>query len=118
MRISQQEWFTFPNGESGIRIPAGPGMRRKIRRLVAEHGVIVEAVSRRGRVIARGHPPSLWQPHDVCYMTWGGVGRPVPRRSSYNRPRSGARAVTCWKESESVLRRKRARAHLQLLDLA
>lgn len=86
--------ITCPDGSPGIHISAGPGMLRRIRRLVAEHGVTVEAISKRGKVVAWGNPkPDWWGDRStfrVATMTAGGVGRPWLRKGFVHRKNSGA----------------------------
>lgn len=97
MRIIGQQEHTFPNGDRGIWIAAGPGMLRRIRRLVAAHRCVVEAISKRGKVIASGIPGRPWHPKDSIGMTWGGLGRRLPKRASYDRKNSGARRSSSWR---------------------
>lgn len=98
--MEQVKEIVFPDGSRGLIIKPGRGVLRRLRKLAELHGCTIEAVSRRGKVIARCSPG---QP---AFMTWAGLGRPLPKCGSVqyqNSRRSGAHRSSCWKP-----RRKRA----------
>ena len=97
---------TSLGGHTIHRVPAGPGMLRRARRVARLTGCFVEVISRQGRIVA------VASSYTGPWRTWAGGSQRVPRFKSMQwkqSRRSGARHKTGWKGDRPNLEMRQRR---------